>query len=193
MKGMIAFCENPNCGSIFEHAGMYGDFSNVHIIMKNTRIGPCPNCGGKGLIPDGVYEYANHFIEFIKGPINSVMLLRQLETLIMDAKESNKSKEEILDEVDSSIPEASEFVRNIPDIAILNQWIMLVIAILTFLILIQTTYFKDDESDKYKEMFLEHLMQENERLQQPKEPIRRNSQCYCDSGKRYKHCCGRVI
>lgn len=193
MNGMIAFCENPNCGSVFEHSNIFGGSGNAVIEMKDTRIGPCPNCGDYGLVPDGVYEYANHLIEFIKGPIKSVMLLKQLETLIVEAKKSNKSKEQILDEVDSTFPEASEFFRKIPDIAILNQWVMFVLAILTFAILIQTTYFNEDDSDKYKDMFLEHLMQENKRLQQPREPIRRNSQCDCDSGKRYKHCCGQMI
>jgi hypothetical protein len=191
MQGMVAFCENPSCGSVFEHAGIIGGSGNVTINMTNTRIGPCPNCGGVGLVPDGVYEYANHFIEFIKGPIKSVMLLKQLEELFMGARESNQSKEEILQEIDNSIPEASEFINNIPDIATFNQWITLVISILTFAILLHATY-SDNDDDKYKDMFLEHLLQENKRLQQPKEPIRRNSQCICGSGQRYKHCCGVI-
>ena len=191
MQGMIAFCENPNCGAVFEQARAFGGSGSVTLTMTNTRVGPCPNCGGFGLVPDGVYEYANNLIEFIKGPIKSVMLLKQLEEFFTGIKESHKSKEEILQEIDNSIPEASEFIRNIPDISTLNQWITLVISVLTFAILIHVT-FSDNDEDKYKEMFLEHLLEENKRLQQPKVHVYRNSQCVCGSGKRYKHCCGVI-
>jgi hypothetical protein len=33
--------------------------------MMSTKAGPCPVCGSLGLIPDGVYKYANHAISLL--------------------------------------------------------------------------------------------------------------------------------
>ena len=194
MQGMIAFCENPNCGAVFEHGGIFGGAGSATIQMTDMRIGPCPSCGGFGAVPDGVYKYANQFISLINGPLATIEMLTRVEALIMKARESNKSKDEIIDEIDKEIPEASEFIRGVPDIRVVSQWFTLVISILTFAILIHTTYLKDDpEQDKYQDMFLEHLLKENERLHQQNQPPTRNSPCECGSGQRYKHCCGQLI
>jgi hypothetical protein len=162
--------------------------------MRGTRIGPCPSCGGVGAVPDGVYKYADQFISLINGPLATIEMLTRVEALIMKAREANKSKDEIIDEIDKKIPEASEFIRGIPDIQVVSQWVTLVISILTFAILIHTTYLKDEpEQDKYQEMFLDHLLKENERLRQQEQPPSRNSPCGCGSGQRYKRCCGQLI
>ncbi len=61
---VVAFCENNKCREIFlfNLPGM----GNVELI--GGKAGPCPNCGGLGIIPDGLYDYVNNQITFIRGP-----------------------------------------------------------------------------------------------------------------------------
>ena len=48
-------------------------------------------------------------------------------------------------------------------------------------------------NDKYKEMFIDHILKENQELKKPKpieaKKIPRNDPCPCGSGKKYKKCC----
>ena len=46
------------CGTVFTVPNMFGPGLNVQ--MTNIRIGPCPSCGGIGLIPDRFYEFTAH-------------------------------------------------------------------------------------------------------------------------------------
>ena len=93
------------------------------------------------------------------------------------------------------MPESKEFLQGLPKIDNIFQWIQIALAILTFAIFVQTTYFKDktQDEDKYKEKFIEHLLNENQQLKKQKtvkgNKIPRNELCPCGSGIKYKKCC----
>lgn len=193
MAGIIAFCKNTQCNAIFEMNNLIGGDGNVQVTMTGCSVGPCPKCGSQGVVPDGVYEYANHAITLVKGPLKSIELLTKIERIVRQSVEENKTKEEIVQAVESEVPEAKSFLDSIPTIDNLTQWVSLLISILTFAILIHTTYIDDEDDDKYKDMFIDHLLKENEELKKPKpvetQKIPRNNPCPCGSGKKYKKCC----
>jgi hypothetical protein len=193
MAGIIAFCKNTQCNSIFEFKNLIGGDGKVQINMTGCSVGPCPNCSSQGIVPDGVYEYADHAITLVKGTLNSIELLTRIEQIVRKSVEENKTKEEIVQAVETEVPEAKSFLDSIPVIDNLAQWVSILISILTFAILIHTTYIENEDDDKYKEMFIDHLLKENQELKKPKpieaKKIPRNDPCPCGSGKKYKKCC----
>jgi uncharacterized protein YecA (UPF0149 family) len=91
-----------------------------------------------------------------------------------------------------------------PSVAVIQQWIQILSALVTLAILIQTTYFKKTDQELQKQ-FMDHLLQENKELNQrqslppkattyrrPTAKIQRNDPCPCGSEKKYKLCCGQT-
>jgi hypothetical protein len=197
----VAFCDNPACGAVFAAPNLIGGGGTVTVHMTNTRYGPCPNCGGIGHIPDGVYQYANSVVEFLRGPQESLVALRKIEDLLRRIQNQSPTRDQVLAEVRALSPSFAGAMEKAPQIGVVQQWIQILIALVTLAILVQTTYFKKPDKD-LEQKFIEHLLQENSELRGAKQapvvqPIRRpnpkvprNAPCICGSGKKYKRCCG---
>jgi SEC-C motif len=198
----VAFCDNPTCGAIFLAPNIIGGAGSATLSMTGTRYGPCPRCGGNGHIPDGVYRYANHVVEFLRGPQESLAALRKVEALLRTVQSQSPTRDELLNQVRAVAPGVAGAMEKAPTVAVTQQWIQILLAFVTLAILVQTTYFK--KSDKELEnKFIEHLLQENKELKPQKQPgvsgqpirraspkVPRNAPCTCGSGKKYKRCCG---
>lgn len=197
MKGFIAFCENPSCGTIFEHRGIIGGSGTAKINMVNTRVGPCPKCGQSGIVPDGIYNYANSAIKFLTGPWASIDKLKKVEAILRKAQKQSPTREQVLREVEEESPEAAVVLKKVPDSNNIIQWLMLLLSFILVAIMVHTSYFKDDS--KIEDKIIENLLKENQKLNkkiphvrpEPKIPV--NSSCPCGSGKKYKKCCGLTV
>lgn len=202
MSTFVAFCENQSCGAIFPAPNLIGGEGTATIQMTDTRYGPCPSCGGYGLIPDGVYRYANNVVEFLRGPQESLAALQKVQKLLASIRGQGLTRDEILSQVRDVSPRVASAMEITPSIAITQQWIQIVIALVTLAILIQTTYFKKSDQELEK-LFIEHLLRENVELRQqkstpqkgltyrrPTAKVQRNDPCPCGSGKKSKRCCG---
>lgn len=193
MNGIIAYCENKECGAIFSFSGLFGGPGSANIKLTNTRVGPCPNCGSQGLVPDGDYQYLNNSISFVRGPQASVEKLLGLKKLILQFQENQKSKEEIVSEVEKISPGYAQAIASAPEINY-QSWIKTILAILTAAILIQQTYFKGSDAD-IKDKIIEQLLIQNQTLIEQAKPqktikkVGRNDKCPCGSGVKYKKCC----
>jgi len=202
MSTFVAFCENPACGAIFPAPNIFGGEGTATIQMTNNRYGPCPSCGGLGRIPDGLYQYANHVVEFLRGPQESLAALRKVQALLGEFRAKDLPRDEVLNQVRDVAPRVASAMEKVPSIAITQQWMQILIALVTLAILIQTTYFKKSDQELEK-LFIDHLLQENKELKRQQSPatkgqtyrrpsakIPRNEPCPCGSGKKYKRCCG---
>jgi hypothetical protein len=56
-----AVCQT--CGTVFAMPGIFGPGMRVH--LQNVGIGPCPNCGGTGLAPDGFYDFTGEVLNIV--------------------------------------------------------------------------------------------------------------------------------
>jgi len=56
MPAVPAVCNN--CGTVFAMPNLVAGGSTGNITISNVKAGPCPNCGGMGSIPDGLYQFA---------------------------------------------------------------------------------------------------------------------------------------
>ena len=197
MTSFVAFCENPECGSVFEASNLFGGPGSATIHMTNTRVGPCPVCGSSGLIPDGIYQYANQAVSLLTGPETSIHVLRQVHEILKRAKTKSEDKKSVLKEVEAVSPQAAQALQQAPETSNYLNWIAVLIALVALAIQVHTSYFKGDDVEK---QFRDHLLEENKELrernksaipykrEQPK--IQRNDPCPCGSGKKYKKCCG---
>lgn len=62
MFNLPAIC--ANCGLNFPSG--FSIASGAKLITKNSISGPCPNCGGIGRIPDGIYEVVSDVEAILK-------------------------------------------------------------------------------------------------------------------------------
>ncbi len=202
MSTFVAFCENPSCGAIFPAPNIIGGEGTATIQMTDSRYGPCPRCGGFGRIPDGIYRYANHVVEFLRGPQESLAALRKVQAILAGFRGHTPSRDEVLSQVRDFAPRVASAMEKVPSIAVTQQWIQILIAFVTLAILIQTTYFKKNDQELEK-LFIDHLLKENAELRQqqssapkdqtyrrPTAKMQRNELCPCGSGKKHKRCCG---
>lgn len=165
--------------------------------MTNTRVGPCPSCGGTGLIPDGTYSYANETIQFLTGPQTSLDKLRVLDRILKSARLQASSREEVINKINEEDSDVAKWFSDVlPAINNSAQWIAVLIALIALAIQIQTSYFKKDMDIKDK--FIEHLLEDQKNIKLQKQStslktskIPRNAPCPCNSGKKYKKCCGQ--
>jgi hypothetical protein len=195
MAGVIALCENPKCKVIFEHHGIIGGSGIGNIEFIDTKIGPCPNCGGFGRVPNGIYNLINDTLTFIKGPQSSIETLQSIEKLLRSFKNKNLTKDDVLKEIETISPEVAKNFKNTSLKIDSNQWINTLISLITVIILIQQSYFKNNNDDEIKDKFIEHLLLENKELQNKKSipivnktKIGRNDPCFCGSNIKYKKC-----
>lgn len=50
-----AVCDT--CGTVFASGFALG--KGVSAVLRGNKSGPCPNCGGMGSVPDGIYEFVD--------------------------------------------------------------------------------------------------------------------------------------
>lgn len=197
MTAFVAFCENPECGAVFEAPNLVGGSGNATIHMTNTRVGPCPVCGSSGLIPDGIYQYASHAVSLLTGPETSIHVLRQVHEILRHAKSKPEDKEAVLKEVEAVSPQVAGALQQAPEASNYLNWVTVLIALVALAIQVHTSYFKGDDVEK---QFRDHLLEENSELREQnkkaipykrnKPKTQRNDPCPCGSGKKYKKCCG---
>ena len=90
MPDLPAFCES--CGVAFPSGYFFEDVTGL--TLSGAQSGPCPNCGGMGTVPDGVYNVIDRTIEIVAAPAHSreqwQRLLAALESIQKrdDLKES---------------------------------------------------------------------------------------------------------
>jgi uncharacterized protein YchJ len=219
MSKMIVVCENESCGLIFEDKSGF-NFSgsgNLVIHMTNSKVGPCPKCGSMGNIPDGIYKYKDYLLSFIDGPSESFEILSKTKIILEyhHKNSQNTTKQDIINEIETISPKVAEIVKRIPPTSHRLTWFAIAIAAVDMLINIQQAYFDKVEkvdNKKIEEMFIQTLLEENNEIKKKnieldslrrdaliKNKIRkyaiaskigRNDPCPCNSGKKYKNCCG---
>ncbi len=115
MAGPIAFCENPNCGSVFQFDQFIGGAGKAKMEFINSRVGSCPACGGMGLIPDGTYEYANGILSILTSSNISITELQKVEKILRTARQKkNKNSEEIIGKVKEASPAVANAFDSVP-------------------------------------------------------------------------------
>ncbi|MGF1689652.1 SEC-C metal-binding domain-containing protein [Photobacterium kagoshimensis] len=202
MPMIPAFCDS--CGTPFP-SGIFVE-NCLHMTMTGNRSGPCPNCGGMGSVPDGVFNIVGNAIEILNAPIRTVEQLKRYAQVLDEAKEQKLSREEVKQKIDEEVPEFSSVSQYLPkNRSELYAFLALIISFLAYVtpLLMSDDGMSETEvesliNNSVQQMLMQQeidmLKRENQRLKgfEFSTPSR-NSECSCGSNKKYKQCCGQLI
>jgi hypothetical protein len=110
------FCDN--CGTIFATASFVGGDARG-VSLDKARLGPCPTCGGRGRVPDGVYDFIGDTARALSAPRPSREQLEGLAKIIEDGRAREAPAEEIASQLQAEAPELepviNAFIEQRPD------------------------------------------------------------------------------
>lgn len=135
MAMIPAVCDS--CGAIFGSEGFIGGTGAANITIRRSKVGPCPNCGGMGSIPDGVYDLQDDTVKVIQASGTSPETLQSLIGLLESLKRGEASSSQIIDRVEQDAPALAPTVRNALSKSDPAQWVAMLIAVIS--LYLQTT------------------------------------------------------
>jgi hypothetical protein len=184
-----------SCGALFYAPNLVGGTGTVR--FTNSRLGPCPVCGGVGDIIDGVYNAATNTARLLISSATKPHQLKKLHEILRAAQQQNLSREEIQETVANELPELQSLRDWLPTSRNeLYTFIGIIIALIT---LITTTalgvaQLNNSVSEQEIQQLVDKAIQKQVAPSKPrhvekKKKIGRNEACPCGSGKKYKKCC----
>jgi hypothetical protein len=107
------FCDNPACGTVWATTSLIGGSGAADITMTGNKVGPCPNCGGMGSVPDGVYNLVNDTLQVVTtaaGELSAEALQRLIDS-VRRASEVGESPDAFAERVTSEDPDLAPVVN----------------------------------------------------------------------------------
>jgi SEC-C motif-containing protein len=199
MPGLPAICDT--CSTVWDpHALNISNATDIHI--ADVTVGPCPNCGGTGHIPDGIYSATTDTIKVIATSARSVQSLERLRRILEHARSQRASAAELaqtLEETDDLKPVAA-IIRRLPKKLDIKYWIGIALAVVTIM-QAQATDHKIDNMQAEMDRIYAQVMSPHPAPVPVQTPITapspspygkvgRNDPCPCCSGKKFKRCHG---
>lgn len=202
MPDIPAFCNK--CGAIFRSGIFIGGGTAT---LVGNSAGPCPVCGSMGTIPDGVYTVAGNVLRLLSGPQKTIEQLKKLAAVIAEARRIENEPNQIAEKITQEAPELSSVVDALPKTrSELYNFILVILTAISVLIATAAVNKNEGPSEAEVERMVEETVekaiqesQKEQLIQEKKQPYvapnkpGRNMPCECGSGKKYKHCCGKLI
>jgi hypothetical protein len=196
MDTLPAICNH--CGAIF-HSNAIGVGPGISgLVIENVTVGPCPNCGSDGRIPDGTYDTVRGTLRMLLKDRASAQALQNLARILQAARETRAEPATVADRVEDEVPELSEFARAVRTLDLKN-WQWWLIFLITFIQMLADLGAIGPEPQTISDQQIERTMRRV--LEQPTtspgtptltptttERPGRNDLCPCGSGKKYKRC-----
>jgi hypothetical protein len=115
------------------------------IVAENSRdisftgctAGPCPNCGGTGEVPDGVYDFVGDTIRVVASTGYSRQQLERLAALVVQAREARTPAADVVATLEREAPELAGLAKRllVPKTpADLAAWLTLLLMVLQMFI-----------------------------------------------------------
>lgn len=197
MAPIPVICES--CGRLFLAPRLIGGTGSARITFVNSRVRPCPYCGGIGRIPDGVYELAEGVIRYLGDAGLSPVQLRTLQTVLTQASDADAAPDDVAAKVRDSVPNAVgllTFLKSPSGLA-LATWLMFLVALIGILIAHSDAQLTPAEIEQIISEALSHdtgapaATTPSAAAPMTQATPSRNARCPCGSGKTYKNCHGR--
>jgi hypothetical protein len=203
---MPAICNT--CGTAFPSGFAFENCRSVS--LQGNQAGPCPKCGGRGDIPNGIFSFIDNTIEVISANYKTVETLRNIYNVVEDIKNENLSSEKMTEKIIKNIPELNSFTQN----ELNRENISLLLAAIALLLQFYQAFHSDnktdintinnvtierniskDEIEKITNDAIQEVMDINNQKEITTKPTinkklqKRNELCNCGSGLKYKKCC----
>jgi hypothetical protein len=191
MPAVPAFCDN--CGTAF-NSGFFCD-NSTDVTFSNILCGPCPRCGGKGHVPDGVFNFIGNTIEILSAPERTVSELLGLARILREARDKRESKEHVAARIEKELPSLSRLAKLIAETkSEFYSFLAVVIAAVTLYTqsgdkppsqtVVNVTQIVQQITNEQPQT------QNKDRFSSSQKKQGRNEPCQCGSGKKYKKCHG---
>jgi hypothetical protein len=189
MPSIPAFCDT--CGTAFPSGIVVENSTNAS--FSGNKSGPCPNCGGMGHIPDGVFNFIGSTIEILSAPERTVNELTRLMQILREAKAKQHTSESVATQIKRELPALSGLADLLPrNRGEFYGFLAVIIASIQLL--------KDSprpsqsitiNATQVIERTLADAPRAARRVTSSAKPGR-NEPCPCGSGRKYKKCCGSL-
>jgi hypothetical protein len=201
-----AFCDD--CGVAFP-SGFVVTGEVVGLSMAGNTSGPCPRCGGKGHLPDGVFNFTGQTIEIVSAPGRTIDELARFADILRKARESGASPDATAREIRENTPNFAGVADLLPKNR--QDWYAFLTLLMT-IVALAMQLMKHSESPAgnitvnqvINEVYKDSTKQSAVAKQSPgkagktgRRPLGksggktgRNETCPCGSGKKYKKCHG---
>ena len=193
MPSIPAFCDS--CGIPFPSGFFFENSFNV--TLSGNRSGPCPNCGGMGHVPDGVFNFIGSTIEILSAPQRTIEELSRLTQIIREARAKQQSTEQVSERIKQELPGLSLLADLLPK----NRgelYGFLAVMIAAIQLLTQSPQPAQNITINVSQVVERTLANAPTAKPQPhiahqqSKKVGRNELCPCGSGKKYKRCCGSL-
>ncbi|KUP08074.1 hypothetical protein Q73_07570 [Bacillus coahuilensis m2-6] len=203
MPYIPAVCDN--CSTIFS-SGIFVENSSLE--LSGNKSGPCPNCGGMGQVPDGVFNFIGNTIEIISAPERSIYELRRFASLLARAYQEDLAEEQVEEQIAREVPSMSSILSLLPRNRTelrsdFYSWLQITVAIIAILSNLQSN---GQEEVEINNIEINQKVEVNQVINQIYETdtnildinsqqitipkVGRNEPCPCGSGIKYKRCHG---
>jgi hypothetical protein len=191
MPSIPAFCDN--CGTVF-NSGLFCE-NAINVTLSQNRSGPCPNCGGWGHVPSGLFNFIGGTIQILSAPERTIAEFTFLTQIIRNAKAKKQSSEEVAAQIRKDLPGLTELANLLPkNRGELYGFLAVVLAVIT--LLTQSCQSTPNISIGVSQVVEQTILNASAAKQklpippQLKKKVGRNGPCPCGSGKKFKKCCG---
>lgn len=123
-------CED--CGVLFGSEALVGAVG-PGIKLGGARIGPCPNCGGTGRVPDGTYDLIDDTLRVVSSAGIDKAAFDAVIELLEDHAQGKVTDEEVIQQVETSAPGLSATIRSFLAKSDPASWLALLLSILTLI------------------------------------------------------------
>ena len=109
MPRLPAICRT--CGTVFPSGYRLNNVREA--TFAGSTSGPCPNCGGTGEVPDGIYEVVGETINVAATSVRSADQFRRIEAVLAEAFETEATPESVVAAVERESPEMGAALRKL--------------------------------------------------------------------------------
>jgi hypothetical protein len=109
MPAVPAICRT--CGTVFP-SGIVAENSR-DISFTGSTAGPCPNCGGTGEIPDGLYDFVGDTVRVVARSGYSRGQLERVAALLVQARQARTPAADVVAALEDEAPELSEIAKRL--------------------------------------------------------------------------------
>lgn len=192
MPSVPAFCDT--CGTVFSSGICVENSTNIS--FAGNRSGPCPKCGGMGHVPDGVFNFIGSTIEILSAPERTISELLRFTQILREAKENSDTKEQVVSRIAKELPGLAVLAKLLPENrSELYGFLAIVLAAAQlFSTPAQPT---NTPITVNLTQIIQQIITEPSDHPQAVSALAANSKkhgrndlCVCESGVKYKRCCG---
>lgn len=128
MATIPAICDS--CGAIWGAENVIGGSGARNIQMTGNKVGPCPNCGGWGSIPDGVYDIQDDTLRVVESANIRPDVLQGLIGALEALRRGDVSDAEVVEKAEAEAPDLAPVIREVLAKPDRTKWLGILLAII---------------------------------------------------------------